>query len=422
MSKAKVSENTNNLSVRKENRKREAVERIERDHRLFVGQYGLPETEPMLIDGLIREKGVSVFYGAFDEFKTTLVLDMMVHVAMGAPWQGRKVQSRPVIWYALEGEDELPKRVQALEAKIGTEAVWGEGHAPIIVRERLPETGEELRRQIAKFNLQIDDHICAREKLDLFEGSGYYPNPIDTDIDNNVIGFPVIVVDTLSLALGGEDEKGPKAAGFIKDCLELLKERPDLDNNPYLGDPEDNEGIKCEQWLHENGVLWNAVAAHVVIIHHQTKNGKSFAGHRAIGGNTSGLYRVHRFGKLGDVNRPYSGILTPERMKGTPLAAPMRFDVQVVPVDGTKQTAAILKDKAKAIPIKLKPVIDALRELGDQEEISIGKLNTCLDEVAANRTSRKRYRKNLEGAGVLGPVEDENGKVKFYRFHDIDSV
>ena len=35
----------------------------------------------MLIDGLMRERGVSVFYGDFDEFKTTLVLDMMAHVA-----------------------------------------------------------------------------------------------------------------------------------------------------------------------------------------------------------------------------------------------------------------------------------------------------------------------------------------------------
>jgi len=43
----------------------------------------------MLIEGLMRERGVSLVYGDFDEFKTTLVLDMMAHVAMGVPWQGR---------------------------------------------------------------------------------------------------------------------------------------------------------------------------------------------------------------------------------------------------------------------------------------------------------------------------------------------
>ena len=40
--------------------------------------------------------------------------------------------------------------------------------------------------------------------------------------------LPIVVIDTLSLALGGDDEKGPRAPGFIKDCLDLLKERPDL--------------------------------------------------------------------------------------------------------------------------------------------------------------------------------------------------
>ena len=63
-----------------------------------------------------------------------------------------------------------------------------------------------------------------------------------------------------------------------------------------------------------------------------------------------------------------------------------------------------------------------MRELEDHKEINDGDVNACLDEVAANRTTRNRYRKELEAAGVLEPVEDDNGKVVFYRFHDTGAV
>ncbi len=105
-------------------------------------------------------------------------------------------------------------------------------------------------------------------------------------------------------------------------------------------------------------------------------------------------------------------------------------DVDVVPVEGTKQTAAILKDKATAIPKELKPVIEALRELETPEAITPADLNECLDVVAARgakdgpakRKARQRYREKLEADGVLEPVEDDNGKLAFYRFHDTVAV
>ena len=114
-------------------------------------------------------------------------------------------------------------------------------------------------------------------------------------------------------------------------------------------------------------------------------------------------------------------------MKGIPRPKSIRFDVDVVPVQGTNQTAASLKDKAKAIPKKLKPIIEALRELEDHEEIVRDVLNSCLDVKSkgmgsANRAARKRYRDDLEAAGVLEPVEDDNGKVAFHRFHDTKAV
>jgi len=168
------------------------------------------------------------------------------------------------------------------------------------------------------------------------------------------------------------------------------------------------------------------VAAHIIVIHHQTKTGIGFAGHGAIAANTHGLYRVHRFGKITDTERPFAGQITPIRVKGIPRPAPIRFDVDVVRVEGTKQTAAILKNKATAIPKEIRPIIDAFRELDNPEEITPAELNECIDVVAASgakdgsakRKARQRNREKLEAAGVIEAVEDDNGKLAFYRFHD----
>ncbi len=126
----------------------------------------------------------------------------------------------------------------------------------------------------------------------------------------------------------------------------------------------------------------------------------------------------------------FAGQLTPIRVKGIPRPAPIRFDVDVVAVEGTKQTAAILKDKATAIPKELKPIIEALRGLEDPEAITPADLNDCIDVAAARgakgasakRKARQRYRDKLETAGVIEPVEDENGKPMLYRFHDTVAV
>ena len=413
---------------------REAKELLKREQQPTAGLYAsaarIDQETPMLIEGLMRERGVSVFYGAFDEFKTTLVLDMMVHVAMGARWQGREVNPSPVIWYALEGKEEVPVRLKALEASLKEkDALWGEDRAPVTVLDRIPEDYREWRAEIHRYAERWENVYLARHAVgDLPTETIEYElaNGTKRTVDNKaryphrepMTAPPVIVIDTLSIALGGEDEKGSKAAGFITNCLDLLKMRPEM------GEPKDPAELKKwkEQYPDESPYTDYPAASHVIIIHHQTKTGTDFAGHRAIGADTSGLYRVHRFGKMTDSARPYSGLLTPQRVKDVPCPAPIRFDVDVVPIEGTKRTAAILKDKAKSVPKKLWPIIEALRDMENHENISDGDVNACLDKLAANRTTRNRYRKELIEAGVLEPVEDDNGKVAFYSFHDTGAV
>lgn len=409
---------------------RKARELLTRERNPNSGFYAsaarIDETTPMLIEGLMRERSVSVIFGDFDEFKTTLVLDMMAHVAMGARWQGREVRARPVIWYALEGDDEMSPRVRALEASMKSkDPTWGADRAPITVRDRIPEEYKKWRVEISLLGKRGEHILEARELLGetpriTFEGGSYQPL--------YSVKLPVVVIDTLSLALGGDNEKEHHAVRFINNCLDLLKSRSDMGTDEYFDEEE------LEQWIKDHPDdtpdAGQPVASQVIIIHHQTKTGTDFGGHRAIGADSHGLYRVHRFGKITEANRPMAGILTPIRVKGMPRPAPIRFDVQVVPVEGTKQTAAILRDRATEIPKDLKPAIDALRELDNPEAITLEELKECLGDVpavsganegAAKRKARQRCREKLETAGVIEPVE-EDGKVAFYRFHDPGAV
>ena len=404
-------------------------ELLEREREPYAGLYAsvtrIDEETPMLIDGLMRDRGVSVIFGDFDEFKTTLVLDMMGHVAMGAPWQGREVKARPVILYALEGAEEISGRLRVLEASLkGQVTLWGNDRAPVTVRDRIPENYREWRAEICQIANRWGEVLWARRELNDIETRMTNDGELEPVYPECV--EPVVVIDTLSMALGGDDERGPKAVGFINDCLDLLKERNDM-CSPY---DRKTEEVEAKEWWRLHDGIEYPVASHVIIIHHQTKTGIDFAGHRAIAANTQALYRVHRFGKIADAARPYAGQLTPQRVKGIPRPAPIRFEVDVVPVEGTKQTAVILKDKATVVPKELKPIIEALRELENPEAITPTDLNECLDVVAgkgkkegsAKRKARERSRKKLEAAGVIEPVEDDNGKVAFYRFHDVVGV
>ncbi len=212
----------------------------------------------------------------------------------------------------------------------------------------------------------------------------------------------VVVIDTLSMALGEHDEKGPKAVAFVNDCLNLLKLDPEAESKTWRYHPP---------------------VDHVIIIHHQTKTSTEFAGHRAIAGNTSGLYRVFRHGKRMDEERPMSFTVHAIRTKGMLRPPKMRLEAEVVSVPGADRQTVLVKDKAKSIPKKLMPIIEALRGLDDHEDISKADVNACLDVISkgsdnAKRAARKRNFEVLTKAGVLEPVEDDSGKVTTYRFHD----
>ena len=339
----------------------------------FVGHVGLEaeQDEPSLIDGYVRLRGVSVVDGDFDSFKTTCVLDWAVHVAYGLPWQGRKVTPRPVIWYALEGADELPKRIAATQAKLGNGkgSVFGEGAAPIKLRQRLPDGLDAWRKELREVSWEIASFVDIWNE----DHGTRYPNDV----------APMVVVDTLSHALGEEDERGARAVGFINDCIKLTVE---------IDDEDEYE---------------ERVAEHVVLIHHTTKTGDEFAGHRAIAANTHALYYVRRRSGA-DTFR-----LEPRRVKGMARPPAMHLETEVVTVPGTRRTTVVVKDKCD-IDERLAAVVGHLEDASDPDNVTEKELRAALDagipehvRNAARRKSRSRLKKTLIDEGRL--VSHEHG-------------
>jgi hypothetical protein len=113
-----------------------------------------------------------------------------------------------------------------------------------------------------------------------------------------------------------------------------------------------------------------------------------------------------------------SGVITPKRTKNMAKPVPLAFEVEIASIDGTEQTTTVLRESGVEIPDRLEPAITALRKLSDFSELTQKQVNGCLDATTNNRTSRARYKKELEDIGVLISVVAEAGAASRYRFED----
>lgn len=366
---------------------------------LYATRRSFEREERHLVSDFIRRNGITVCYGDWDEFKTSTVTDLAAHIAAGANWQGRSVTCCPVIYYALEAEDDVLMRLHALEARL--RGAWGDDSLPVTVADNIP--GDYLGGSARPWR----EHVLGAWNQWIEVEDGRFAQGHDGAHDF-FTEAPVIVIDTLSMALKGEDEKGHKAVAFIHACQSLLKALPVED---WTDDDADEVNRESYGGLRH---ITEPVASHVIVIAHQTKTGDGYAGHRAIGADTGGLYRIHRFGRMGDKSRSMAGQITPLRTKGMLLPPPLRFEVEVVPVKDTERRAAILKVRTNEIGEHLEPVITALRELVEvsgSAELNAVDVKGCVDRVADNRTTRMRRRKELEDAGILEPLESGGFRV-----------
>jgi AAA domain len=76
------------------------------------------DTRPAyLVKGVVPRTGLCVFWGPPKCGKSFLVFDLMMHVALGWEWHGRRVQQGPVVYCAMEGQTGFKNRVEAFRQR-----------------------------------------------------------------------------------------------------------------------------------------------------------------------------------------------------------------------------------------------------------------------------------------------------------------
>lgn len=147
-----------------------------------------------LVDGIIEEKTLAVIYGNPHAGKSFLALDLACSVASGLPWLERPTHTGQAVYVACEGRNGLAYRLSAWNAAHGKEAVVHE-----------PSAGDfDFGRRG-----DLDDLIKAITQLS----------------NANDVPVKVVIIDTLSDAIPGQDENAQAVMSqVVAGCSRILSE------------------------------------------------------------------------------------------------------------------------------------------------------------------------------------------------------
>jgi AAA domain len=137
-----------------------------------------------LVKGIIPRTGIAVVWGPPKCGKSFWTFDLVMHVALGWPYRGRRVQQGPIVYLALEGPAGFRARVEA----------WRQRHLT------------EQHDRVPFYLLDVPvDLVADRDKL-------------ITTIRAQIGEQPpaAVVVDTLNRALLGDENKSDDMAKFIR--------------------------------------------------------------------------------------------------------------------------------------------------------------------------------------------------------------
>ena len=82
-------------------------------------QISLRTTGAYLVKGIIPRTGLIIIWGPPKCGKSFWTFDCVMHVALGRPYRGHRVQSGPVVYLALEGGAGFRSRVKAFKVEHG---------------------------------------------------------------------------------------------------------------------------------------------------------------------------------------------------------------------------------------------------------------------------------------------------------------
>ena len=142
-----------------------------RDFRFRIVSFGdmRPGIEPLyLIDELIPVRGLVDFWGKPKCFKSFVVLDMMLHVAMGWEYHDRSIRQGAVVYCAFEGAHGYKKRVEALRRHY---EIAEDTHVPLYIMPGQANLIKDHVRLIADLKAQLGAVAPAAVVLDTLNKS-----------------------------------------------------------------------------------------------------------------------------------------------------------------------------------------------------------------------------------------------------------
>jgi RecA-family ATPase len=146
------------------------------------------------IAGVLPEEGLAVIHGKPKTKKSFVVDDWAMSVARGALWAGRSVTHGPVVIVAGEGGKGRRKRLVAYRKRHNVQK-----GVPLILIVARPNLGT-----------RVGDRVKLYKSIDAALAKRGLPPP------------RLIIIDTLSSVMGGEDQNKQGMSNFIDNCLAIV--------------------------------------------------------------------------------------------------------------------------------------------------------------------------------------------------------
>lgn len=311
----------------------------------------ITEPEPMLIEGLLPQYGVTLLVGEEEAGKSAIAVSWAAAISTGLPWFGRQVHGAPVLFYSLESYCDLSKRFLATQWRMndGEGSIIGTGSLPIQVRYSIPNDPDKWHQEINEFGEGVYARLKERRRQQGIET----PSLLDYSLE------PVVFIDTLRQACGHQD-RGQRVEEFME---------------------------KASGLLGEDGAM------HVIILHHTTKGGKEYAGDPFIKSDTSAMYYVNRPSR----NKPEIKLRC-DRVKGIPKPGPIDLRIAIVPVE---ENSTVIVNDGSAAPERDTKLIEIAAKLpASFKPCDLDPFVTGEGENT-QKSQKRRLRLNLEAAGLI---------------------